>query len=97
MSVVSSHVFMEVFEVLVKGGGASIDDLSNFLAQMDRPLDGPREFSFRGNLGFGGKIYFEETGFRVSCYPEDETPERTRIISKLNNELKSIGRKIRNV
>ncbi len=46
----------------------------------------PLEFSFRGNLGFGGKIYLEDPP-RVSCYPEDETPEILQAIQKVNRKL----------
>ena len=44
------------------------------------------EFRFCGSLGFGGKIYVEELP-RVSCYPEDETPERLSAIAKANERL----------
>lgn len=50
------------------------------------------EYRFQGALGFGGKIWIERNGSsRVTCYPEDETPERRRMIDAANAALKSEG------
>ena len=48
------------------------------------------EWRFQGNLGFGGKLWFEREGWRVSCYPEDETPRRCEAIEKANAVLKGL-------
>lgn len=47
------------------------------------------EYRFIGKLGFGGKIYLEEPP-RVSCYPEDSTPGRDRMIEAANKKLKGL-------
>ncbi len=54
---------------------------------------GGQEFRFQGKLGFGGKFYYRpnyqsnEPRAYVSCYLEDETPERLRIIKEANAAL----------
>lgn len=53
------------------------------------------EWRFIGNLGFGGKFWDSKfwgsnRRFYVSCYREDETPERLRIIATVNAELSKI-------
>jgi hypothetical protein len=51
------------------------------------------EWRFEGKLGFGGKFwnewsYIEEKfKWRVSCYSEDETPEREKLINETNQKL----------
>jgi hypothetical protein len=52
--------------------------------------DGCREWRFCGALGFGGK--FRNNGNRnntphVDCYPEDETPTRSKMIEAANARL----------
>lgn len=42
------------------------------------------EFRFQGNLGFGGKFYFDELGWRVGFYPEDHTQKRQDISNEVN-------------
>lgn len=54
------------------------------------------EYRFCGSLGFGGKIWAEGSPrvgwtFRVSCYPEDRTPDRDRWIAKANERLAVIA------
>lgn len=90
MASVSEKILREIFLLLVKEAGASPEDLPVFLDHMKKPFDGPREFSFRGKLGFGGKFYLELTRFRVSCYPEDRSPEREAIIAKVNERLETL-------
>jgi hypothetical protein len=45
------------------------------------------EWRFQGSLGFGGKFFRDSNGYRVSCYPEDKTPERNAAISRANSRL----------
>ena len=48
----------------------------------------PYEFRFCGSLGFGGKIFIDSNKIWISCYKEDETPERLATIRKVNELLK---------
>ncbi len=70
----------KVFDVLVKYAGARESLRDDFVH--NHPC---QEYRFQGNLGFGGKYY--SRGNRVSCYQEDETPERAQIIKQTNHHL----------
>ena len=53
----------------------------------------PKEWRFRGSLGFGGKLLLNgnRDGFpHVTCYPEDETPDRAAIMERANKALREI-------
>lgn len=73
-----------VYDILVKIGGAIEDDRDSFTQEMmsNNPTD---EWRFQGKLGFGGK-YWRKTN-QVSCYPEDETPEKMGLIHEINSHL----------
>lgn len=75
-----------VWLVLVHVCGATpiLDEMDNFVRYAKS--NDPMEFRFQGELGFGGKLYFD-TPPRVSCYREDETPERKRMIDSANKFL----------
>ena len=45
------------------------------------------EFRFGNPLGFGGKVWNNDNRWYVSCYREDETPERRALIEKTNAAL----------
>lgn len=47
------------------------------------------EYRFCGSLGFGGKVW-NNHGFYVSCYGEDNTPEREAAIRRANDRLAAI-------
>jgi hypothetical protein len=73
-----------VFDVLVERAGAREDMRDEFVFHLTR---GCEEFRFQGALGFGGKLYVEPRRWRVSCYREDETPERVEAIWVTNAAL----------
>jgi hypothetical protein len=52
-----------------------------------------KEWRFIGTLGFGGKFWDNNGKYYVSCYSEDETPERTRTIAVVNAKLAAIKAK----
>lgn len=43
-----------------------------------------------GKLGSGGKFYNNYSGWRVSCYHEDDTPIRKELIVQINKELSAL-------
>lgn len=55
--------------------GASPHSQENFVHTFTGN-DPPREWRFQGIFGFGGKFWLDWDGWRVSCYSEDENPER---------------------
>jgi len=51
------------------------------------------EWRFCGSLGFGGKFWNNNGRLYVSCYREDETPEKLRAIDRANEKLEKFYRK----
>lgn len=77
-----------VFDVLVRHCGQRDDEdaRSDFIYAHREDAEYPvREYRFMGSLGFGGKFWSDS--MRVSCYLENETPERVEAIRLANAEL----------
>jgi hypothetical protein len=72
-----------VYTVLVEHAGAAEWQRDEFVQlHVEGRCD---EFRFQGDLGFGGKFWRHD--WRVSCYPEDETPARVEAIRVTNEAL----------
>jgi hypothetical protein len=55
------------------------------------------EWRIEGHLGFGGKFWndlYEPYEWCVSCYSEDETKKRIKIIATTNKKLKELADEI---
>ena len=86
----------DVWQVLVEECGASEErgsghGFDSFYRYMIEDHDW-WEFRFMGTLAFGGKFHrtrwlHQPDQMRVSCYPEDRTPERVRAITGANDRL----------
>ncbi len=76
-----------VYDLLVQHAGASEHWREDFVM---RQLEGCREYRFMGTLGSGGKFWCERDRWRVSCYPEDETPECLAVVEKVNGLLSAL-------
>jgi hypothetical protein len=80
-----------VWQVLVDECGANADDESmvyqfkHYVTTHTGTFG--HEFRFMGALGFGGKFYINGGGTYVSCYPEDQTPERLAMIDLANDRI----------
>lgn len=56
------------------------------------------EFRFQGSLGFGGKFRMQsDLSCAVECYPEDETPNRQKVIDEANQVLAQLTAKAREI
>jgi hypothetical protein len=77
----------DIWDVLAEECGASDADRDYFLDWMARDSPG-KEFRFQGSLGFGGKFWSDD--WRVNCYRENETPERTDAIRRANARLATL-------
>jgi len=82
----SPTLYHTVWDILVAHAGAREDDRERFVqACLDTSWGGRlREWRFCGNLGFGGKFYRNNGMLYISCYSEDKTKARERIIDKVN-------------
>lgn len=83
----SKLFFHEVYDLLVEAAGASNTYRDDFIAYFAREAGGSREWSFRGSLGSGGKLYLSHGRLYVGCYSEDSTPDRETLIAGLNRIL----------
>lgn len=72
-----------IFDILVKESGANEKDRESFLSLREEIT----EFRFCGKLGFGGKFWNSNDKWYISCYKEDESTERNKIIKKVNKIL----------
>lgn len=87
---VSMKKAKDILAILERTAGAP-GDSSDFLYHVSAAIqvDGRLEYRFCGNLGFGGKIWFHPNSAPyVTCYKEDETSERMKLIEQANLELK---------
>lgn len=79
-----------VFQILVEEVGAynneAGDQLADFIYHQE---DECTEYRFGGMLGFGGKFWSDRV-WRVTCYPEDRTPEREAAMARANVRLAAL-------
>ena len=87
----SDECVKQIKIVLINVCGAtesSLEQLDQFIRDHYENIPYVNEYRFCGNLGFGGKFWFNDDGeMYVTCYPEDETPERLAMIEKARNLL----------
>jgi hypothetical protein len=86
-------VAREVYQILVEECGApsDADSAESFLyTHRDGRVD---EYRFGGSLGYGGKFWQHD--LRVSCYKEDDTPERLAAIARANTRLAEVKEQLR--
>lgn len=82
----SGAVASDIWDIL-KDAGAPEGGRSQFIiAQMTACV----EYRFGGLLGFGGKFWNYRDKWYVTCYPEDDTPERTVLINGVNQKLSDL-------
>jgi len=84
----------KVYDILVEIGASEIMRDAFIHTQSTEECN---EWRFQGKLRFGGKFWNEwsyldnEPKWRVSCYSEDETPERKKIIEETNKKLDTLA------
>lgn len=86
--ILSQEIANDVWNILIRECGASNseDARSDFVWRMSH--QDINEYRFQGFLGFGGKFWSGR--FKVTYYPEDETPEREAMVEKANAKLKEL-------
>lgn len=81
----------KVWDILVEHAGAREDDREAFVIVASERARRCLEYRFMGKLGFGGKVWlWNDPHAYVSCYREDETRERKRIIQITNQALEKL-------
>lgn len=78
--------YNKVYDILIEAGA---DDLDRNTFVHDHTIEYNnklcREWRFCGKLGFGGKYWRRDNV--VSCYSENLTPEREKLIKEINAKL----------
>ena len=85
---ITKPIAHKIWDVLVKHAGASglLSERNCFVYSFCEDKHPPTEYRFCGSLGFGGK-FWNNNAFYVTCYKEDETPDKTKIILEVNRLL----------
>jgi hypothetical protein len=77
-----------IYDVLVRECGAHDSETDRLQWAVFWKNGPPNEYRFIGKLGFGGKVWISRSEPpHVSCYREDETPERLAMIATANAAL----------
>ena len=94
MPVISPEKANKIYDILVEECDAEVAEAEkrNFVYSQIKLSDGCREWRFVGRLGFGGKFWNNNDRWYVSCYREDETPDRLAMIEKVNKRLADLGK-----
>jgi hypothetical protein len=88
LAVSDANLAHRMFNVLVTHCGASETHRVSFVRYVTKgDVFGRWEYRFQGALGFGGKCHVNDRTACVTCYSEDETPERRIMIDSANKEL----------
>jgi hypothetical protein len=82
-------IIAEIFDILVDECGARESEREDFFHHWPECV----EYRFQGKLGFGGKVFCSGGKVWVSCYLEDETPERNEIIKRANDRIAALRQK----
>lgn len=91
MRLLSPETANAIYSLLAELGGAHETDRSNFVYHFTQAPDGPPgEWRFQGIFGFGGKVYLTPDRWCVGCYREDDTPERTIAMARINAQLEEL-------
>lgn len=83
----------DLWKVIEKNCGAE-GMKEDFMRHASEALDRHErlEYRFKGSLGLGGKLWLDMDGrARVSCYSEDETPERVTAMMAANKMLQRLS------
>jgi len=95
MKLIPKEAAEKIYDLLVEHGGAP----SRLIHGRDVHKEsfvhhatevGITEYRCVHALGFGGKFWNRWEGWDVTCYQEDETPERKKLIKKLNKLLEEL-------
>ena len=82
-----------IYDILVEHAGALEIERRRFVYCHSLEISLPSEWQFYSNLGFKGEFRIQQYDeMNVVCNKEDKTPERFKIIKKVNALLKEIYR-----
>lgn len=82
----------KVYDILVQLGRANQSNREGFIFHHTESNSECTEWRFQGAFGFGGKYWRDSN--KITCYPEDETPELIELMDKINFKLSEIDKKL---
>ena len=85
--------YNQVYDLLIEHAGAldSLGQRESFVYHFAKSDSIPTEWRFQGSLGFGGKFWRNDGRIYVTCYPEDQTPARRKVIEVTNKSLEILA------
>ncbi len=84
---------IKIGKILIEFAGANsriLKEHSDFISYLTEDNRFGHEYRFIGSLGSGGKLYTSNRAWRISCYREDETSERLKVIGLVNSKLQDL-------
>lgn len=91
LGIYGEEILGKMYDILVAHAGARNDsyDRKSFVqCALNWDYRFGFEYRFMGSLGFGGKIWLPlHREPYISCYQENETPDRKEAIDQVNAEL----------
>lgn len=84
---------IKIGKILIEFAGANsriLKEHSDFISYLTEDNRFGHEYRFMGSLGSGGKLYTNNRVWRISCYREDETSERLKVIELVNSKLQDL-------
>lgn len=80
----------EIYDILVQECRAPDEEHDRTYFVLTQTKEKITEWRFCGALGFGGKFWRNCGKIYVTCYLEDETPERKAMIEAANKRLAAL-------
>lgn len=83
--------YYELAYAILLGAGAPPSFRDEFVRYFaEQPTGDCLEWRFQGKLGYGGKFWKSAGRHYVDCYPEDQSPERAKLIEGVNERIAAI-------
>jgi hypothetical protein len=95
MKLIPKEAAEKIYDYLIEHGGARSHIIDGVDVEKDAFVfhaseQGITEYRCVSKLGFGGKFWNNMDRWYVSCYKEDETPERKKLIEQINEFLSAL-------
>ena len=84
---------IKIGNILIEFAGANsriLKEHSDFISYLIEDNRFGHEYRFMGSLGSGGKFHTSWNKWSISCYRENETPERLKVIELVNSKLQDL-------
>ena len=95
MNLIPKEAAERIYDYLIEHGGAPVAiydgiDRNKEAFVFHASQEGITEYRCVHKLGFGGKFWNNMGKWYVTCYPEDSTPKKEKLIKKINKFLEEL-------